>query len=183
MLRSYVGYCGGTKEHPSYRSLGDHTEAFSIDFDPTVLSYDELLQRFWNGHHCGTNVGARQYMNAIFYQNEAQQKLAETSREEAASKADLSVQEVKTLLLPVGTFTFAEAYHQKYSLTRHHELRAFLNETYPTGKQLAESTVATRLNAWLGDGIDRRIDVLRAELPSYGLPEGLQNYVLGALGA
>ncbi|NIP94985.1 MAG: peptide-methionine (S)-S-oxide reductase, partial [Akkermansiaceae bacterium] len=37
MLRTRVGYCGGTKENPTYRSLGDHTEAIAIDFDPTVV--------------------------------------------------------------------------------------------------------------------------------------------------
>jgi hypothetical protein len=86
---------------------------------------------------------------------------------------------VETGILPVGTFTYAEAYHQKYALTSHHQLRAFLSDTYPRGKELADSTVATRLNAWLGSGLARNPMVLEREIESYGLPESLCAYVLG----
>lgn len=173
-----MGFCGGTKEDPTYRSLGDHTEAISIDFDPTLITYEDLLQRFWNGHYCASNLGMRQYMNAVFSHDDEQSALARKTRAEAATKAGISEDEVQTAVLPVGTFTYAEAYHQKYSLTRHHELRAFLSETYATGKQLADSTVATRLNAWLGSGFERDLHVLESEIARYGLPEQLSAYVV-----
>jgi len=178
VLRTRVGYCGGTKENPTYRSLGDHTEAIAIDFDPEVVSYEDLLQRFWDGHYCASDIGMRQYRNALFYHNEEQKRLAEKTRSLAAAKAGIPVEAVKTAILPAGTFTYAEAYHQKFSLTSHRELRAFLGESYPTGKQLADSTVATRLNAWLGSGFDRDRKVLEEEIESYGLPEKLRNNVL-----
>ena len=91
-----MGYAGGTKEHPTYHALGDHTEAVAIDFDPTVISYEDLLKRFWEGHHCGTNFGGRQYMNAVFYHNPAQKKLAEKWRAVAAKKEGIPVSKVKT---------------------------------------------------------------------------------------
>ncbi|MFT5108975.1 MAG: peptide-methionine (S)-S-oxide reductase, partial [Pseudoalteromonas tetraodonis] len=43
-MRTRVGYCGGTKESPTYYSMGDHTEAFSLDYDPARLSYSDLLE-------------------------------------------------------------------------------------------------------------------------------------------
>lgn len=158
--------------------MGDHTEAIAIDYDPTVLSYEDLLGRFWASHHCGTGFGGRQYMNAIFYHNDGQRKLAEAALRVAARQQGVAVMEVQTAIVPVGRFTYAEAYHQKYSLPRNSEVRQFLAEVYPTGKELADSTVATRLNAHLGGGYERDVAVLEQEIGRYGLPETLQARVL-----
>ena len=46
--------------------MGDHTEAFALDFDPTVISYDDLLAEFWAGHHPTRGSYSRQYMAAVF---------------------------------------------------------------------------------------------------------------------
>jgi len=178
VLRTRVGYCGGTKQGPTYRALGDHTEAISIDFDPTAIRYEDLLQQFWDGHYCARNIGKRQYMNAVFHHDDHQKHLAESTRDQAAGKAGISPHSVETGILPVGTFTYAEAYHQKYALPSHHEVRAFLSDTYPKGKELADSTVATRLNAWLGSGLACDPMVLEREIESSGLPESLCAYVL-----
>lgn len=178
MLRTRVGYCGGTKESPTYRSMGDHTEAVAIDFDPRVIGYEDLLERFWASHHCGSGSWGRQYMNAVFYHNDEQRKLAEASKEKAARKQGLAPDKVKTAILPVGVFTYAEGYHQKYSLRRNSEVRLFLEEVYPTPKEFADSTVATRLNAFLGSGMDRDLDSFEQEIGKFGLPEKLQASVL-----
>ena len=135
MLRTRVGYCGGEVAHPTYRSIGDHTEAISIDFDPANLRYEDLLTRFWDNHYCSSNVGRRQYMNALFYQNDEQQELAEATRVTAAEKSGIPVESVQTAILPAGIFTYAEGYHQKYALTSHHELRAFLSDTIPAQRR------------------------------------------------
>ena len=178
MLRTRVGYCGGTKESPTYRSMGDHTEAIAIDFDPTVISYEDLLERFWASHHCGSGTWGRQYMNAVFYHNDEQRKLAEASQRKAARKEGIASDKVKTKILPVRRFTYAEGYHQKYALPRTSEVRLFLQDVYPTAKELADSTVATRLNAYLGSGYDRNVAVLEKEIAEYGLPEKLAARVL-----
>ena len=167
MLRTRVGYCGGTKEKPSYYSLGDHTEAFSIDYDPGVLSYEDLLGYFWNGHRCDRNNTSRQYINAVFYRDEEQRALAETSR-------DAQGKSVATEIIPIGKFTYAEGYHHKYYLTRYTEIRDFLEQTYSEAKSLADSTVAMRLNAYLGSGMMRDWQRFLAELPEYGLPEAIE---------
>ena len=113
-------------------------------------------------------------MNAVFYQSEEQRKLAETSRAKQAERLGISIGDVETHILPVKKFTYAENYHQKYYLTRHTEIRDFLSETYPTSKSLADSTVATRLNAYLGSGMQKDWKQFLKELPSYGLPEQLE---------
>lgn len=157
--------------------MGDHTEAISIDFDPKVISYEKLLTYFWNGHRCQYSGMGRQYMNAVFYQNDEQKKTAETSRAKQAATLGIKESEVKTKIIPVGQFTYAEGYHQKYYLTRQSDLRAFLEETYQNSKSLADSTVATRLNAYLGSGTSRDWNGFLKELPDYGLPEKLETQV------
>ena len=75
-------------------------------------------------------------------------------------------------MLPVKSFTYAEGYHQKYSLDR--DLRAFLEQTYPETKAFADSAVGARLISFLGSGVEKDWDLFLEELPSYGLPEKLE---------
>ena len=58
-------------------TISRDTEAVAIDYDPTVTSYENLLDRFWNAHRCSSAGGKGQYMIAVFYHNEGQKKLAE----------------------------------------------------------------------------------------------------------
>lgn len=154
--------------------MGDHTEAVSIDFDPSVTSYQKLLTYFWNSHRCDSTNSSTQYMNAVFYQNDAQKVLAEKSLAQQAKYLDMAVSDINTKILPVREFTYAESYHQKYRLKRGSDVRKFLEETYPTAKAMADSTVATRLNAYLGTGTSRSWRTFLKELPNYGLPEDLE---------
>jgi len=172
VLRTRVGYAGGEREKPTYRSMGDHTEAISIDFDPKVISYDELLGYFWNGHRCQSVGRSRQYMNAVFFHNEKQKTVAEESLRKQAERLGISSYEIETKLLPVKSFTYAEGYHQKYSLDR--DLREFLEQTYPETKAFADSAVGARLISFLGSGVEKDWDLFLEELPSYGLPEKLE---------
>ena len=182
MLRTRAGYAGGKKKDPTYYSLGNHTEVISIDYDPKVLSYEDLLKIFWSAHRCDQINTSRQYMNAVFYHNDSQKKLAEKSRSAAALKQKVEAESVQTSILPVGDFTYAEAYHQKYYLTRFQDIRGILAKAYPDPKSLADSTVATRLNAYLGSGMKRDWSVFIKELPEYGLPEELEKALADAAG-
>ncbi|MBK1834315.1 peptide-methionine (S)-S-oxide reductase [Roseibacillus ishigakijimensis] len=170
-MRTRVGYAGGTKEKPTYRSMGDHTEAVSIDYDPAVTSYEDLLGEFWLGHRCDSLNHSRQYMKAVFYRDEQQRQAALESRDREAHRLGLGTEEVRTEVLPVNAFTYAEGYHQKYVLSRKGEIRLFLEQLYPTAKALADSTVATRLNAYLGSGLKLDWAAFAEELPEYKLPE------------
>lgn len=153
--------------------MGDHTEAISIDYDPEVVSYDDLLDIFWKAHRCESSNTSQQYMNAVFYRDDSQRTAAEKSLTEQAAQRQIKKSAVQTKILPTKTFTYAEAYHQKYYLTRYSDIRAFLSKTYPDGKSLADSTVATRLNAYLGSGMKLNWSEFIKELPSYGLPENI----------
>jgi peptide-methionine (S)-S-oxide reductase len=176
-----VGYCGGDKKNPSYYDLGDQTEAITIDYDPEVLSYDDMLKLFWSAHRCDQVNTKRQYMNAVFYRNEEQKKLAETSKVAEAKRRGLSLPEVQTEIIPMKTFTYAEGYHHKYYLTRYRDVRGFLEEVYPEAKSLADSTVAMKLNAYLGSGMKKDWKVFLEELPNYDLPRELEKALAAAV--
>ena len=97
--------------------MGDNTEAVSIDYDPTIVSYAELLDYFWREHKCDRNSYSVQYQNAVFYRDEAQKKVAEDSLLKRANQLRIDTSEVKTKIAPVKTFTYAEKYHQKYYIS------------------------------------------------------------------
>ncbi len=155
--------------------MGDHTEAISIDYDPSVISYSELLGYFWKGHRCQYNNSRTQYMNAVFYRSEEQQRLADTALKIRAASLGINPEDVATKILPVKTFTYAEKYHQKYAIRG--DMRARLDEIYSDSKALADSTVATRLNAYLGRGADQNRSEFLEELSEYGLPEAIEKEV------
>jgi len=84
-----VGYAGGTQPHPTYHTLGDHTETIEIDFDPGVISYEKLLDIFWRSHHPGQPAWSRQYRAVIFYHGERQKALALKTRDQVAALTQL----------------------------------------------------------------------------------------------
>ncbi len=175
MLRTRAGYCGGDKVKPDYGDMGDHTEAISVDYDPEVISYGELLSYFWNGHRCERNNSSVQYQNALFYRDDVQRVLAEGELVKRASDLGLSLDEVATKVLPMKEFTYAEKYHQKYAVGG--GLRAAVDGLFSDGKELADSTVITRVNAYLGDGLGQDRVQFLAELSEYGLPLEIENEV------
>lgn len=148
MVRTRVGYCGGTTEHPTYRSIGDHAETIQIDFDPKVISYERLLEVFWTEHNPCARAWSRQYMSAVFYENEAQRLAIERTR--AVFVDDPS--QVRTLIAPRHRFWIAEDYHQKYRLRADRALNAELHAIYPDEADFVRSTAAARVNGWL-DGL------------------------------
>ena len=104
IVRTRVGFAGGTKESPTYRSLGDHTETVELEWDPAVTSYAQLLDIFWNNHD-PTSSCSRQYMSAIFYHSEEQKSEAEKSMRVAQEN---NRRNITTLILPAKEFYNAE---------------------------------------------------------------------------
>lgn len=108
-----VGYTGGTTKNPSYKEVcqgkSGHAEAVRIEYDENKISYEELLEVFWNNHdYCqlnrqGVDVG-EQYRSAIFYHNKTQQTQAKNSK-----PSDSVTQIVKAT-----QWYKAEEYHQHY---------------------------------------------------------------------
>lgn len=169
MVRTRVGYTGGRKANPTYHDLGDHTESMQVDYDPRVITYDQLLAIFWASHDPAQRAYSEQYKAAVFYANAAQHEAALASLREVERAG---VKPVRTQILPLGEFYRAEDYHQKYYLTRRANLWREI-EAYYGGdiRELTDSTLAARLNGYAGHfGSPAQ---LKAELESYGLsPEG-----------
>ena len=122
VLKTIVGYTGGKTENPTYEDVctdsTGHAEAVQVTFDPSTISYEELLKIFWENHNPttlnqqGSDIGT-QYRSVIFYQNPEQKTAAEKSRE-AVSKSRKWKRPLVTEIVPAAPFYPAEEYHQKY---------------------------------------------------------------------
>ena len=161
-----MGYAGGTTDGPDYHKLGDHTETVQVDYDPAVISYEELLDVFWDSHAPAERSWSRQYMSIIFYHNEEQKRLAEESRHREEARLG---QKIFTEIVPASEFYLAEAYHQKYYLTSLRELMKDLTAIYPDTEDFVASTAVARLNGYAG-GYGTP-DALREQLNSFGLSD------------
>ena len=117
------GYTGGTEANPTYKQVSagitGHTEAVRIVFDPTVISFGELLSIFW--HSIDPTVSDRQfcdvgsqYRSAIFYHDDAQLETAQRSKAELEESKPFSAP-IVTEITAATAFYPAEAYHQDYS--------------------------------------------------------------------
>ncbi|MGB4652964.1 bifunctional methionine sulfoxide reductase B/A protein [Methanothrix sp.] len=126
VLRTTVGYTGGTVPHPSYDQVctgtTGHAEAVQIEYDPQIVSYRELLSLFWRMHNPttpnrqGPDIGT-QYRSAIFYHNDEQKAAAEESRDEFDRSGAYPRRSV-TQIVPASDFYEAEEYHQHYFAKR-----------------------------------------------------------------
>jgi peptide-methionine (S)-S-oxide reductase len=173
-----VGYAGGQKLNPTYYNLGDHTETLQLDYDPARISYQELLEMFWNSHNPARRSWNRQYMSALFYHNEAQQALALETKgdQEASRRGKILGRKVYTEILPAGRFYRAEDYHQKYLLQKRAELMQEYRAVYPDFVDLVDSTAATRVNGYVGGY--GTLAALETELDSLGLsPAGREKLI------
>jgi peptide methionine sulfoxide reductase msrA/msrB len=117
-----VGYTGGNKKNPTYEEVSSgttgHVEAIQVTYDPTKITYAQLLNIFWmqiDPTDTGGQFADRgsQYRTIIFYDNEEQKKLAEKSRDQL-QKSGRFKKPIVTQILPAELFYPAEEYHQDY---------------------------------------------------------------------
>lgn len=147
--------------------MGNHAEAFQLDFDPTRVSYEALLALFWRGHQPHHESYGRQYRVAVFAADAAQLDAAQASKVRIAESTKRAVH---TAVEPLTQFWQAEDYHQKYSLRRHADLLAALHAYTP--RELVDSTVAARMNGYVaGRGTPAQLD---AEIGSFGLSDSMR---------
>lgn len=116
------GYSGGTKENPDYHDLHynntGHAEVIQIEFDPEVISYDELLEIFWKIHNPtslnrqGADVG-EEYRSVIFYHTEEQKQKAKASKD-ALDESKYYDKPAVTKISPFTAFYPADEYHQDF---------------------------------------------------------------------
>jgi peptide-methionine (S)-S-oxide reductase len=122
VLETAVGYSGGRTESPTYESVcagrTGHAETVEVEYDPAKVSYEQLLDVFWENHdpttlnRQGPDVG-EQYRSAIFFRTPAQQAAAISSKENR-EKSGRYKRPIVTEITPSSTFYRAEEYHQRY---------------------------------------------------------------------
>jgi peptide-methionine (S)-S-oxide reductase len=120
VTKTEVGYEGGTLDRPTYEDVCSHTtghaEVVQVTYDPERISYDELLDVFWEEHdptqlnRQGWDVGD-QYRSVVFFHDEEQRAAAEASREREQPRHR---KPIVTQIVPAETFWAAEDYHQQY---------------------------------------------------------------------
>jgi len=122
VIKTTVGYTGGHVDDPTYEQVSaggtGHAESIQIEFDPSKVSYEQLLQIFW--HNIDPTARDRQfcdvghqYRTAIFYHSEAQREAAERSKAALEASGELPGP-IVTEIVPATTFWPAEEYHQAY---------------------------------------------------------------------
>jgi peptide-methionine (S)-S-oxide reductase len=117
---------GGVTDNPTYNDVCSgttgHAETVEVTFDPKIISYEDLLNVFWQKHdpttlnRQGPDIGD-QYRSVIFYYNENQKKLAESSKEKLQESGKYD-REIVTQIIPAPKFYPAEDYHQQYLMKR-----------------------------------------------------------------
>ncbi|MBI4355915.1 MAG: peptide-methionine (S)-S-oxide reductase MsrA [Candidatus Omnitrophica bacterium] len=116
------GYTGGTKLNPTYMEVSSgstgHAESIQVAYDPTKVTYQELLDTFWRQIDPTQVDGqfadhGRQYRTAIFYHDEEQRRLAEASKQQLAASGKFA-KPIVTAITPASQFYPAEGYHQDY---------------------------------------------------------------------
>ena len=136
-----------------------------MDYDPAVISFEKLLDVFWDSHKPYA-PSSRQYMSIIFFHNDEQKRLAIASK---GLEATRTKRRIFTEILPFTNFYLAEDYHQKYRLRSERDLMMEFSAVYSSTEDFVNSTAAARVNGYL-DGYGT-IEDLMDELPGFGLSQ------------
>lgn len=177
VLRTRVGFAGGTSPKPTYRHMGDHTEAVEIDFDPAVISYEELLRTFWQNHYPNRgNYKGRQYISLIRYRGQEQRAAINKVKKEMEKGLG---EAIETDIAAFEDFTLADARHQKYYLKRYPHTLEQLQDLLPKPEHLVDSTFAARLNGFVkGYG---KLRLLKDEIAAWDIAEENKEILLTKL--
>lgn len=126
VVNTAVGYMGGTLTQPTYEDVctdrTGHAEVVQIEFDPSVVDYQQLLDIFWSNHNPttidrqGPDVGS-QYRSVIFFHSPEQEALAQQSKQQLDASGKFP-SPIVTEIIPAETFWKAEDYHQQYLAKR-----------------------------------------------------------------
>jgi peptide methionine sulfoxide reductase msrA/msrB len=172
VVRTRVGYAGGSIENPTYEMIGDHTETIEIDYDPEVISYRELLEIFFDSHNPYSQAYSRQYASLILYNNSEQQQTAAAVKEELEAE---SGREIKTEIKELDRFYLAEDYHQKFRLQQQVAFRDHYLEQMSM-KEFINSPAVTKVSGYLTGNGER--DNIIQNIGELGLSTELQERLL-----
>lgn len=164
VVRTCVGYAGGRTEAPTYENIGDHIETVRVEYDPSRVTYADLLLLFWASHDPTRPPFKRQYQPALFPETTAQADQAHAS---VAARHEEEGTSLTTEVIEDASFYRAEAYHQKHKLRRHPVLLDALQQLYPDEAALTDAPSAALLNGYVGG--HRAPRHLDADLQQLGL--------------
>jgi peptide-methionine (S)-S-oxide reductase len=162
---------------PTYRKMGDHTETVQIDFDPAVLSYEEVLRHFWRNHYPNRDEYKGRQSISLLRFHDARQKAA-IEQVKMEMEAELG-EAIETEIALFTDFTPAEARHQKYYLKRYPKVLDQLKDLYPDEQLLEGSTFAARLNGFV-KGYGNR-EALKREIENWKIGEEDRSWLIGQL--
>lgn len=175
VIETRVGYAGGTTAQPTYREMGDHSETVEVAFDADLISYDTLLETFWNNHN-PVNINGykgRQYQSLLLYRDADQAATFNRVKERMEAAKG---QALETEIAPFTAFYPAEARHQKYYLKRYPDAIGQLSGLYETEEAFIRSTLAARLNG-IAKGYANLAPVLR-EIQDWPIEPGERNALI-----
>jgi peptide-methionine (S)-S-oxide reductase len=143
VVRTRVGYAGGSKAAPTYHDLGDHSEAVQVEYDPDELDYSDLVAVAFENHDPRSQSRKRQYQNVAFYESESERDAVEAYLRESDWPRDA----VETRIERLDAFHLAEDYHQKFQLSSTPSLLSPFEEAGYDGDEIRESPAAAKVNA------------------------------------
>jgi len=160
---------GGKELNPTYHYLADHSESVQVHFNPNIISYNNLLDIFFNAHNCYGASYSRQYRSAVFYHSAEQETLALYFKQNLEKDG-----KVKTAIEPATKFYPAEDYHQKYQLQSYKDvINALKLSSY---ENLKHSPVLSKLNGFVAGHGDP--DRIKREISELEISESLKQQLL-----
>ena len=145
VVRTHVGYAGGTKRDPTYHALGDHTEALQVEYDSAEITYRDLLAVAFRNHSPRHQTRKTQYQHILFTETAAQREALDDYLAAEGLTAD-----IETRIEPLGEFYVAEDYHQKHSLRSRPGLADAFDAADYDEAALRDSPAAATLNGYAG---------------------------------
>jgi peptide-methionine (S)-S-oxide reductase len=156
VVRTRVGYAGGTTSDPSYHSLGDHTEVVQIDFDPAIIAYRTLVEAAVQQHTLHTQPRKTQYQHIVFASTPAQR----TAIDAVLGELGETAAGIETRIEHLSQFYPAEDYHQKYRLRSASSFLSVFEAAGYTDEEIRDSPIAAKLNGYVaGHAVDLDVDL------------------------
>jgi peptide-methionine (S)-S-oxide reductase len=147
VVRTRVGYAGGTTSGPTYHDIGDHSEAVQVEYDTDVTSFATLVDVAVDEHDPRRQPGKRQYQSVLFYGSPAEREAVEERLTDLAVTGEAVETRVETRVERLASFTLAETYHQKYNLRNKRAVLHSFEEAGYDDAAIRDSPAAAKLNA------------------------------------
>ncbi|OJF97145.1 peptide-methionine (S)-S-oxide reductase MsrA [Alkalibacterium sp. 20] len=178
VIRTRTGFTGGTTAEPTYRNIGDHTEAIQIDFDSSLLSYEDILQIYWDSHDAtkDRSFKGRQYLSLLIVHSTNQQETAEMLKNKWENR---NGKRIGTEIQYDRPFYPAENRHQKYFLKRFPKAMGSILPLFPDHKNFMDSTIAARLNGFVRE--NGRLNDIKDEISEWQLTSEEENVLQNML--